>query len=409
MDHLKRRDRHGDWRSGLVNPLTGESREMLRVQELEIEVARLNAELETLRGEGETTDIAARFLTLAADTVNAALQQARREADELAAEVSAAAEARRDEATRLAEEAEARTEALRAEAADHETAIERAQLAAAAITEQAQTEAKELIATERGRLSEELERLGSVRGSLEQERQALENYHAELKRRVQELAESMVAFMTTEAPIVGNHEFDGEPSLGLAESAVEDEPDLEQEDSTGDDSAPLNPFINPATFASSAPTAEGDEVTPPPALSVDEVDVPPEPPAAEESLIEDSAPEDSEPKDAVSEDSVSEEAQPVGDSEEPTRRPRGFGLFSRAGEVADDSGADFAEPVEDSSDSPTELFGPDGARLIEQTSPDQLAAALDDEGEEDERFRSFIDGDGDEDASRDWLLRSEKS
>ena len=107
-----------------VNAPTGDNESIMRARELEIEVARLNAELETLRGEGEPTDIAARFLTMAASTVDQAMEQARTEADELAAEVSAAAEARRDEATRIADEAEARTESLRAEAANHEELVE---------------------------------------------------------------------------------------------------------------------------------------------------------------------------------------------------------------------------------------------------------------------------------------------
>ena len=108
-----------------MNEPTGDNDAIMRARELEIEVARLNAELETLRGEGEPTDIAARFLSMAASTVDQALTDARREADELAIEVSAAAEARRDEATRIAEEAEARTDALKSEAADAETGDQR--------------------------------------------------------------------------------------------------------------------------------------------------------------------------------------------------------------------------------------------------------------------------------------------
>ena len=91
----------------------GDNESNMRERELELEIARLNAEIETLRGEAEPTDSAARFLAMAASTVDQAMADARREADEFAAEISAEAEARRDEATRIAEEAEVRAQTLR--------------------------------------------------------------------------------------------------------------------------------------------------------------------------------------------------------------------------------------------------------------------------------------------------------
>ena len=68
----------------------------------------------------------------------------------------------------------------------------------------------------------------------------------------------------------------------------------------------------------------------------------------------------------------------------------------------------FGRATDDEQEESSGLFGSHGARLIEQTSPQDLAAALADEDAEDERFRSFIDGDDDADPSRDWLLRPEQ-
>ena len=83
------------------------------------------------------------------------------------------------------------------------------------------------------------------------------------------------------------------------------------------------------------------------------------------------------------------------------------GLFSRnRGADAEDAIEPVlpeAPPIEEGG-----LFGSQASRLIEQTSPEQLASALGDDGEEDERFRSFLDGDGDSDPSRDWLLRPDQ-
>ena len=68
----------------------------------------------------------------------------------------------------------------------------------------------------------------------------------------------------------------------------------------------------------------------------------------------------------------------------------------------------FGRATDDEQVESAGLFGAHGARLIEQTSPEDLAAALADEDAEDERFRSFIDGDDGADKSRDWLLRNEQ-
>ncbi|MEZ5165991.1 MAG: hypothetical protein R2695_05685 [Acidimicrobiales bacterium] len=68
-----------------------------RERELEIEVARLKAEVDALKGE-DPVAATSRFLAMAADTVDRVVADARREADEIVEEISAQAEARRDEA-----------------------------------------------------------------------------------------------------------------------------------------------------------------------------------------------------------------------------------------------------------------------------------------------------------------------
>jgi hypothetical protein len=121
-------------------------------------------------------------------------------------------------------------------------------------------------------------------------------------------------------------------------------------------------------------------------------------------------------------------------------RPASAGLFSRAraedevtgfddlaGEADDDTADDdvdtATETVEtvsedtESADDTAEsapprrmgLFGMLGSRLVEQTNPDDLADALEDDDTDDEAFRQFLDGDDAPDPSRDWLLRPEQS
>ena len=184
-----------------VDGLFADSRGTMRERELELEIARLNAEIDTLRGEGLPTDVGARFLAMAASTVDQAMREARREIDEFAAEASAEAEARREEATRSAEEADRRATALRAEAEQSETIVRQAEAEADDIRAIAEQEAADLVVAERSRAASELEALSGVRTALEDERESLDSYHAVLQRRVQDLAESMVAFMTTEPPL----------------------------------------------------------------------------------------------------------------------------------------------------------------------------------------------------------------
>jgi len=272
----------------------------MRERELEVEIARLKAELEVLGGGAEPTEIAARFLAMAANTVDQAIAAAREEADDIVSGVAAEAEARRAEAERM-----------KAEAADH-------------------------LHVERARVADEVERLAEVRSALENERTVLERYHEELKRRVQQLAESMVSFMTTEPPLAAIDE--------LAALALDT------------DTAAVDPGL----------------------------------------ARRNRPPEDASVGEAV--------AEPLADQEElvvPIRRRSG--LFARSwGREGDAAPRAPHAPTGDDG-----VFGASASQLIEQISPERLAAALAEDLDEDARFRSFLDGDGERDPSRDWLLRTE--
>lgn len=272
----------------------------MRERELEVEIARLKAELEVLGGGAEPTEIAARFLAMAANTVDQAIAAAREEADDIVSGVAAEAEARRAEAERM-----------KAEAADH-------------------------LHVERARVADEVERLAEVRSALENERTVLERYHEELKRRVQQLAESMVSFMTTEPPLAAIDEL---AALALDPDTVAVDPGLARRD------------------------------------------LPPEDASVGEAV-----------------------AEPLADQEElvvPIRRRSG--LFARS--WGREGGAAPMAPHAPTGDDG--VFGASASQLIEQISPERLAAALAEDLDEDARFRSFLDGDGERDPSRDWLLRTE--
>ncbi len=516
----------------------------MRERELEVEIARLNAELAVLKGDSEPAEVAARFLTMAASTVDQAMADARREAEELVVEVASAAEARRDEATRVAEQVEAETEALRVEANNQQAAAEAARHEAQRVTDAA----TDHINKERARVAEEVERLADVRTALESERSALETYHEELKRRVQELAESMVSFMTTEPPLAAVTAIDElakpaiEPAAAAVEAAyapapvaeerpvdamVEPEPMVEAEpmvepvpmvdpvpmaDVADVDVEPApEPIVpmdeslpeSPAPMAeATAPVVEPVAEMPAPVIEpvVEPAPMPmPEPeasdvaetpapiPMVEPTPLAESAPADpvfaSELADVLGDDTPP--ATPIADApsyistEPPTVEPaetaadENEALFGRApatptaapaagrevfdtpapaptpsfadmmsGGRTEPASAEFGGvPVVDAAaeevparrkmgglfsrsrnaeaapvepvlpDAPAiegGLFGSQASRLIEQTSPEQLASALADDSEEDERFRSFLDGDGGNDPSRDWLLRPEQ-
>ncbi|MEM9202338.1 MAG: hypothetical protein AAGC53_11780 [Actinomycetota bacterium] len=448
----------------------------MRERELEVEVARLTAELAVVKGAAEPAETAARFLAMAASTVDQAMADARREVDEMATEVTAAAEARRDEATRVAEQVEAHTEALKVEAHNQQQRT----VAARQEAEQIKASAAQQINAERARVADEVERLSDVRTALESERGALESYHEELKRRVQELAESMVSFMTTEPPLAAVTAIDelAKPAIGRSAAAVDVAfaADVAAE-IAGDppmppapaEPAPTEPRPAPG-FAAPAPFVPSSEAAAAPAAPSNPLTVPLPPPSeasvAEASIFERPAPapiatsgETGEPlfapagpgaepfpappsvfdafEAAAAANAAAPHDPPAAPVAEPaptpsfvdmiapgpsgpppsefagvpvvaeddgdvsSRRSMG-GLFSRSRNAVDESVEPLApEPsAEDGG-----LFGARASRLIEQTSPDQLASALADETEEDERFQSFLNGDDDTDPSRDWFLR----
>jgi len=96
------------------------------------------------------------------------------------------------------------------------------------------------------------------------------------------------------------------------------------------------------------------------------------------------------------------------DEDEASAKPSSSGLFSRA--RPDEPGfEDLDAAIDERTGEESVLFGNLGPRLVEQTSPADLSNALDRDDSQDEAFRQFIDGDGEPDPSRDWLLRPDKS
>lgn len=150
-----------------TQPMTDQIRSE-RERELELEVARMKAEIADLRGDG-SVEATSRFLAMAASTIDVAMEEARQESDKARAEAAAIT------STALANVVE--------------------------IKAKAESEAMALVDVERQRVAGEIDALQEVRSALESERQELEDYHCELRRRVKELAESMVSFMSTEPPM----------------------------------------------------------------------------------------------------------------------------------------------------------------------------------------------------------------
>ncbi len=382
-----------------------------RERELELEVARLKAELETLRGE-DPAAATSRFLEMAAATVDLAVADARREADEIVEEVSAQAEARRDEATRVAAEAEALAEKMLAEADRYQIVIDEAAEEANSIRAAAETEAANLIATERVKVAEEVAALAEVREALETERGALESYHETLRRRVQELAESMVSFMTTEAPLGVGVEISAVVPPQL-EAVLAENLEVDASAPTSDDAAPPAESVDVPTDVDAAgfpestvPTAE--QIVDVPDAAIDEIPAGPAMTFGGVPVID-----DIDDIDDIDEIDEADEAVDVGqvhgdDEDETSAKPSSSGLFSRA--RPDEPGfEDLDAAIDERTGEESVLFGSLGPRLVEQTSPAELSDALDRDDSQDEAFRQFIDGDGEPDPSRDWLLRPDQS
>ena len=361
-----------------------------REQELEIELARLQAELDTLRGD-DPTAVTSRFLKMAAETVDKAVADARREADEIVEEISSEAEARRDEATRVASEAEAMAEQLLAEADRAQEAVAEANDKAAEIKADAEAAAAVIVAVEHEKIAVEIETVAEIRGALNDERVALESYHRTLRSRIQELAVSMVSFMQTELPPVDKDALeegaleDTSPEGSTAAQPADDETESSAESGDLLDAPP--PAVDVQAAADDmwvqmldAAIPEADRIVDMPDTAIDEV--PAVPPATFGGV-------------------------PVIENDE---KPPSGGLFSRIrSKSAEPVGFDDLADDEDEDGDDVGLFGTFGQRLIESTPPDTLAEAIGTEESDDHAFREFLDGDDAPDPSRDWLLRPEQS
>lgn len=108
-----------------------------RLHALEVEVARLTAELEEARG-ADPVQSTSRFLTLAAATIDQAMDDVHGEVERASARASAQAQERAAEAERRAAEAQAEAESARAAAAQVTIAARRE-------LEEAMTEAERLL------------------------------------------------------------------------------------------------------------------------------------------------------------------------------------------------------------------------------------------------------------------------
>lgn len=403
-----------------------------RERELELEVARLQAELDMARGEDPTV-VSTRLLSLAAETAERAVADARREADEIVEEISSQAEARRDEATRVAAEAEAIAEEKLAEADRAQRAVDAANEEAAAIKAAAEDEAAEIIAAERQMLAAEAEAFAEVRSALNEERVALETYHDSLRQRVKELAESMVSFMDNDLslPPVGTPgalttaAFDTAADTNVIVSDDDDHDDADDPtEIPASEATTADPLDTPAPGSEAPAETSGDpwvemleiaipdedQIVDMPDTAIGEVPAGPPASFAGVPVIEDADDLDDEVDDGLDDD---------GDLDD--EKPSSAGLFSRArgedetvgfDDLAGDDHDDEDEAADQSSGEKSGrggLFGMLGSRLVEQTRPEDLAEALEADDSDDQAFRQFLDGDDAPDPSRDWLLRPEQS
>jgi hypothetical protein len=437
-----------------------------RVTELEIEVARLAAELDEARG-GDAVAATSRFLQLAASTIDravadmsneaeSAVVEARGEIQRLRAEAERSAAEARAEAERAAAAAMAEAEAARAAAAQvtvgarreleqaRTTAMTLAEEAAAVAEEtqrHARNEADQIIAKardeastavvyERQRLAREVDALTGVREALIKERQALEEYHTQLQTRVRELAQAMVSFMSA-----------GSSGGGLDALANLTTPEI--------GSSPVDHGLPPVSTVPEPAAVLEDlpPLAPPPEPVAEQVaaqDVTDEgyPVAAIEAYAASFAASTRyDPSPVESEDHTGDAAAQVEDLATADRRP----IVEPIGPQAEgpdptmveenpwretDSSAPlpgllFGGPIEPSvllaARDDDDLFGParpgEGistepgslARLFTESDAPAGYGANDDEeaAEADAQFKDFIEGDIDDDASRAWFLRSD--
>lgn len=365
------------------------SKPTARERELEVEVARLQAELDTLRGEDPSVTTS-RFLAMAAATVDAAVADARREADEIIEEISSEAEARRDEATRVAAEAEALAEEMLTEADNAQDKVNDARREAERVTAAAQEEAATIVTAGRESIAVEAEAFAEVRSALEEERKTLETYHDGLRQRVQELATTMVSFMNTELPADAAASLENIAAPQLAAVVQDDEStdfnlDTEAEISEEEPgpSQTADVVDDPWIEMLEAAIPEEDRIVDMPETAIDEIPAGPPSTFGGAPVVEDDADNDSADK------------------------PVSAGLFSRA-RGDEETVIGFEDLAGEDEDDEVGLFSAVGSRLVEQTRADELAEALETEDSEDQAFRQFLDGDDAPDPSRDWLLRPDQ-
>jgi len=421
-----------------------------RVTELEIEVARLAAELDEARG-GDSVAATSRFLMLAASTIDQAVADMSSEAEYAVAEARGEIQRLRAEAERAAAAAMAEAEAARAAAAQvtigarreleqaRTTAMTLAEEAAAVAEEtqrharneadqiiaKAQDEASTAVVSERQRLAREVDALTGVREALIKERQALEEYHTQLQTRVRELAQAMVSFMSAGSGGGGLDALANLTTPELGSSPVAHDlppvPTIPEPAAVLEDLPPLAPVAE--QVAAEDVTDEGYPVA---ALEAYEASF--------------AASTSSDPSPVESEDHRGDAAAQVEDLASPDRRP----IVEPIGPQAQgpdptmveenpwretDSSAPlpgllFGGPIEPSvllATRDDDLFGPARPGEGISTEPGSLArlftdgeapggyGANDDEeaAEADAQFKDFIEGDVDDDASRAWFLRSD--
>ena len=403
--------------------IVGEIHTAHRVTELEIEVARLVAELDEARGK------------LAASTIEQAVSEVTHEAEEAAARVRADIEQSQLEAREAVATAHTETGAARAAAAQvtigARQELEKARTSAMTLAEEAaagaeetkrrakaeaeqilavaRTEATMAMTSERQRFTREVGALTGVREALIKERHALEQYHLQLQARVRELAQAIVAFMANtsehESPDalakLTMPEIEAPPEAVTVPLVTVDEvmdpgaapTDMADPESVGSrpEDLPSDTFgLDP--FGGSTTAGLGSSMTPPMASPRPVVEAVPPRPESEPA-----------PAAAIQEDPWRE----VDPSKGPPRPLFGTPIAASAPSGSDVDNDLFApaRPGDGSSAEPGglgRLVAEGGGRVAHVETEGQTTS------EADAQFQEFIDGD-DDDASRSWFLRSDKS
>ena len=259
----------------------------------------------------------------------------------------------------------------------------------------ARNEATMAMVSERRRFTREVGALADVRESLVQERHALEQYHLQLQARVRELAQAMVSFMTNTSE---NDSLDALAKLTTPEieappaaQTVAQVPSApEPTDTTDPESVQPRPDD---LFAESSEHRPGD-------LFSGSGDSRPEDLF---SLAPDIDPTDDSAPDGLGRPvtSLPVSPLPVAEAVPPRHEPE---PASAAPPVQEDPW----RQVDPSDGPPPPLFGVSVSSPISAGTVAQVDDEAPTASEADTQFQDFIDGD-DDDASRSWFLRSDKS